>query len=115
VNTNDRAIEARTRSEVIDALLSKLHAYYIFPDVAEEMEQAIMARVLTWTEDRGALTVEEARTSLVFCLERITIDGPAAQATITWSREVATLLAQHEVTVPCPAGRGASDLPKRQD
>jgi hypothetical protein len=74
-----------------------------------------MARVLTWTQDRAAVPVEEARTSLVVSLERITIDGPAAQATITWSREATALLGQHEVTMPCAAGRGGIDRPKRQD
>jgi C-terminal processing protease CtpA/Prc len=43
---------------VIEALLSKLHAYYIFPAVAEEMEQATRRRVSAGEYD--ALTTGEA-------------------------------------------------------
>jgi C-terminal processing protease CtpA/Prc len=43
---------------MIDALLSKLHAYYIFPEVAEEMEQAIRRRLSNGEYD--AVTTGEA-------------------------------------------------------
>jgi C-terminal processing protease CtpA/Prc len=45
VSTTERALDNGMRSEVIEGLLSKLHAYYIFPDVAEEIEQAIRRRL----------------------------------------------------------------------
>ncbi len=37
-------LEESTRAEVIDGVLSKLHAYYVFPEVAQAMEQAIRRR-----------------------------------------------------------------------
>jgi hypothetical protein len=40
-----RVLEESTRAEVIDGVLSKLQAYYVFPEVAQAMEQAIRRRV----------------------------------------------------------------------
>jgi hypothetical protein len=34
-------LSSSTRAEVIEGVLSKLHAYYVFPEVAQAMEQAI--------------------------------------------------------------------------
>lgn len=36
--------EESTRAEVIEGVLSELHAYYVFPEVAQAMEQAIRRR-----------------------------------------------------------------------
>jgi branched-chain amino acid transport system substrate-binding protein len=37
-------LEESTRAEVIEGVLSKLHAYYVFPEVAQAMEEAIRRR-----------------------------------------------------------------------
>ena len=37
-------LEESTRAEVIEGVLSKLHAYYVFPEVAQAIEQAIRRR-----------------------------------------------------------------------
>jgi hypothetical protein len=39
------ALDARQRSELIEALLEKLRERYIYPDVATAMEEAIRRRV----------------------------------------------------------------------
>lgn len=40
----DRAIDAATRTQVIDAILTKLNERYVFPEVAKTMEKAILER-----------------------------------------------------------------------
>ncbi len=40
----DVELDATTRGQVIDAVLSRIRAQYVFPDRAEEMERAIRAR-----------------------------------------------------------------------
>ena len=40
----DMAVDATTRRQVIEGVLSRLHAAYVFPETAHEMEAAIRAR-----------------------------------------------------------------------
>jgi hypothetical protein len=41
----DMTLDARTRAEVIEGVLKNLNDYYVFPDVAKKMEQAIRDRL----------------------------------------------------------------------
>ena len=41
----DLTIDAATRSSVIDAALTNLNNYYVFPEVAKKMETAVKERV----------------------------------------------------------------------
>ncbi len=41
----DLTINAAMRSEVIEGVIEKLNAYYVFPEVAKEMEKAIRTRL----------------------------------------------------------------------
>ncbi len=45
VEESDITIDAIRRATVIDDLLSKLRAYYVFPEVAERMEEAVRERM----------------------------------------------------------------------
>ncbi len=41
----DLTINAAMRSEVIEGVIEKLNAYYVFPEVSKEMEKAIRTRL----------------------------------------------------------------------
>lgn len=44
MNTTDMPLDTATRSQIIDTLLGKLRTHYVFPQVAENMEEAIRLR-----------------------------------------------------------------------
>jgi hypothetical protein len=54
------AVDAATRAEVLDALIAKLHANYIFPAVAQELEANLRQQL-------AAGVYESATTAQAFC------------------------------------------------
>jgi hypothetical protein len=65
--TNDGSIDAAMRADVINGVLQKLRDYYVFPDVAERMEEAIRLRLSNGEYDNitsGAALCETLTTHL---------------------------------------------------
>jgi hypothetical protein len=67
---SDLALDTKTRGAIIDDVLHKLHDYYIFPEVAQQIEVAIRAKA-----ESGAY--DDITTTQALC-ERLTEDLQAA-------------------------------------
>ena len=70
---SDIAIDAARRAAVVDAILSKLQAHYVFPEVAERMEKAVRER--TSHSDYDEITTGAAlRETLTAHLQEVSHD-----------------------------------------
>ena len=58
----DLTIDAATRSQVIEAVVKNMRDYYVFPEVAKEVERAIRERQRTGGYDRITSAAELAKT-----------------------------------------------------
>src|SRR6185295_49047 len=69
----DLAIDAATRTQVIDGILKRLNDSYVFPEVAKKMEQSIHERVAKKEYDQ-ITSAKQLATTLTNALQAVSHD-----------------------------------------
>ncbi|HKX26679.1 MAG TPA: S41 family peptidase [Blastocatellia bacterium] len=69
----DRKIDAATRASVIDGAVAKLNEYYVFPETAKKMAEAVQARLKSGAYD-AVTSGEEFATTLTNDLQAVSHD-----------------------------------------
>lgn len=70
---NDMVIDAKTRTEVIQRLITELNNYYVFPEKAKEMENAVLAKLQAGDYD-DITSAEELAATLTADIQAVTKD-----------------------------------------